>query len=497
MGNLNRILAVFILLLMTLPMTSLASCADGGSYHYPDASTPIIPTLAREDAQYATINFRNGYEKLILSIGVDSTELTQYNNFVWIFPVPASAEKVSNDVMVGTTLPMLGGHLLKNLLEQTVLKSFFWSSSSQFYPAPLSIMPLMPRDSGMQDRRTHSPDPMFFRGGSDYGYEIPDLPDVQVYDHVDRFGLSTEIVSAKNHASLTDYLSTLGLILPEAAGYILESYVTKEYSFSVSWINDTDEFVSEVPSVNGKYTLGVYLSFPTDRIFFPLKLTSVYGEQSIPILIQVMGEATIAPDQDFVNSRYFSVDYARTDRFSVKPPMLEFFEEQIGSIATIESTLGDPETSFEMNAVYTKVGISSPSYLFVEDLWFVEGAPAEVGVADFVVNEWPIITGLTIALISMLSSLLAGIIVYGRFSPSKREFAILGLANLLTIIGFIAISTRERIDQTYIDQSIIDRNVEEDRPNALPRPMIYFFIIFTVIFLFSDLLWYSFLLSII
>jgi len=38
--------------------------------------------------------------------------------------------------------------------------------------------------------------------------------------------------------------------------------------------------------------LGVSITFPTDKIYFPLKPTSVYGSQKVPIVIYVMGHVT-------------------------------------------------------------------------------------------------------------------------------------------------------------------------------------------------------------
>ena len=72
-------------------------------------------------------------------------------------------------------------------------------------------------------------------------------------------------------------------------------------------------------------------------------------------------------------------------------------------------------------------------------------------------------------------------------------FALLGLSNLLTVIGFIAVSARLRIDREFVDKSKIDKYIESDDPRPLPLPMVYFFVTFTAIFMEISLAWYGFL----
>jgi len=467
---------------MAIPVSS-----DGGSWSYvPD--TPLVAQVVREEAQYATINFEDGYEKMIIQITIDRYELISGENAVWIFPIPAPSDKVDLDVVQGMELPVFGGSLVRDLARQTVLKSFFWESSSQLYPSPWSIMPITPPSTGLYNRY-HHPDALLGGGGGYY-----DQPDVTVYQHLEKFGLATEILTADSSQSLYSYLESKSLLLPDDGKQILEEYVESNYSFSISWINDTQDFVANPYTYYDAFDLGVSLGFPTDRIFFPLKLTRVYGDQTIPIFLQIVDSAVTAPGQSILSDLNLSMDYARVNTFRIERPMFDFFSEQMVNAPVHEVEYDNAHDYSDINVMYTIVEISSPSALFTDDLWFIEGSTLSLDTHNFILNGWPIFTALLLIPISIMSSLVAGVLVYHRFSPSKKKFVLLGLANLLTVVGLIAVSTRLRVDREFIDKSKIDEFIESDNPRPLPLPRIYFFFAFTVIFMAISITSYEFLL---
>jgi hypothetical protein len=78
---------------------------------------------------------------------------------------------------------------------------------------------------------------------------------VTVYESIEKIGLTTELVSAVNGSSLTEYITSKGLNLPESSKSILDEYTGKEYSFVISWISDIEKFKQEQGRLFEKYTI--------------------------------------------------------------------------------------------------------------------------------------------------------------------------------------------------------------------------------------------------
>jgi hypothetical protein len=114
----------------------------------------------------------------------------------------------------------------------------------------------------------------YFDGGS--------AGEVIRYTAIDRVGLHTEVVSAKNEIDFIDYLRNHGFAIPEKAKPLYHDYINKDYSFVISWIADLPKFINE------KNLIGVKMRFPAEKIFFPLKPTAIYGDKKIPILLYIM-----------------------------------------------------------------------------------------------------------------------------------------------------------------------------------------------------------------
>ena len=92
-----------------------------------------------------------------------------------------------------------------------------------------------------------------------------------------------EVITAKDGQAIYNYFSRKGFNIKEGNISELNSYIGKDYSFIVSWI---------APGiVNGKTKRrrGIFINFPTSKIYYPLILTSAYGETKMPITIRVLG----------------------------------------------------------------------------------------------------------------------------------------------------------------------------------------------------------------
>jgi ribose/xylose/arabinose/galactoside ABC-type transport system permease subunit len=101
---------------------------------------------------------------------------------------------------------------------------------------------------------------------------------------------------------------------------------------------------------------------------------------------------------------------------------------------------------------YTKLEIYAPSKYFKEDLWFSEGAPAKVSYASgiyYAISEHTLISAiLLILVISAAAGAVAGLIVFREI----KKYALVGLANIFTIIGLaiaVAFTKTKRIDEIF------------------------------------------------
>jgi len=186
---------------------------------------------------------------------------------VWIFPVPSKPEKIEIDIL--KEFPSYGGYEVKSKAGYTIHEANFPMLMSQVYIAPGLIFWQMGTFGGS---------PGVNKGvGQDSG--------VTIHERIEKMGLTTELVTAEDEEEFNRYIQDKGLDLPGGSLSIMREYIGEEYSFVVSWISDVEEYRKEIQGD----ILAVRINFPTNRIYYPLKLTSIYGEKKIPVVIYVNG----------------------------------------------------------------------------------------------------------------------------------------------------------------------------------------------------------------
>ncbi len=258
-SKISLVLVLFILSsFVFIPPVS----ADGGMVIYdPDMFRWELQDM---NQQLCAINYENGFENMLLSVDVSDLH---GEKAVWIFPVPAKPDKTVIDIIKG--FPRLWGYDVKEKTDDTISDAFSVMRLSQVYTFPvfyqLSMM------SGIKEGIT-------------------------IHEHIEKMGLTTELVTAKDGNAFYNYLTNKDLELPSDLKSILDGYIGEEYSFVISWISGVEKFKQE-SAIRDRYSriinvVGVSITFPTDKIYFPLKPTSVYESQKIPILIYVMGHVT-------------------------------------------------------------------------------------------------------------------------------------------------------------------------------------------------------------
>ena len=363
--------------------------ADGGVVTYDSIKWRMV----LEANQKCVINHQNGVQKMI--IAVTTKEKLHAKKGVWIFPVPSEAKKVSIDIVKGfPEFTNYQDHIL-NHRSRSIERYIDYSLASQIYPRPLLEFLAIVFDAGVMSKASHNP-----------------LNDFQVYQSVEKMGLRTEIISAKTAEAFETYLKKCKLNLPPAFRKILEEYIGKGYSFVVSWINTEKETFYKKNSYS--IPISVFISFPTEEIYYPLKPTSIYREERVPALIFVVGHVYT----DFMAA---NIDYFYKKNYFPERTFANFFffKEKISPLK------------------WTRILINSYGEDFTEDLWCEPGSPPEIKVGILFYDYFWFFFFFVYILCSCIASFLAGQIILKDSQIKKYVFFLWGLFNLFTLIGFI------------------------------------------------------------
>ena len=397
--NKLKLSLLFVLLVLSLFIIIQQVSADG-FLHVSDQNN--VWRLVPEDQQLAAINYEKGIENLLISIGIPKNLTGE--RVVWIFPVPSSPDKVKIDILKG--YPRIYANSVYE--DYADVLGTVTSTMIVYSTFPLCIL------------FWWSFDYLSFRAPTNSG------SDVIVYEKIEKMGLTTELITTKDQASLSHYLQSKGLNLPPDSQSILEEYVGKNYSFVVSYINNLTQFEQEIhaeavpeetPRENRTIPLGVFVKFPTKKIYFPLKLTSIYGNRSIPISIDVMGYVTpkLYPGIKSAQVTYYTGWWYLSDELKM------LFN-------------GKEKTD---NLKYTTIDLNVPSKNFTDDLWIKNSTPVSISIKISLIRTSQVWGIILFILLSMLSSLFAGMISFRKNPLPKKKLLLFGLWNCLTFIGFL------------------------------------------------------------
>lgn len=403
------LLALCSVILCTAPFSALAD----GMVILPDPYSDRWDYTG-ETNQDAFISYENGVEKMILSIGLQNS-----GTAFWIFPLPAGPDKIVIDVI--NSLPNLSGENVSEKAKSNLLDIKKILQISQLYTIPFMTLYSYNYPAYSMDAT----------GIGIFNKTPGRESDVVVHEHLDKEGLTTEIITAKTASALYDYMKGKGLNINSGEIPVLKNYVGKNYSFVASWISQAP-YQSPVPEQGTGMPYynqdsyyyqasqkGVLVSFPTNRIYYPLLPTSVYGSKAVPATIRVFG--FVSPEIFKDIKGYTKVSYF-TDNYASLGSGLESF--YTGSLSNVK---------------YTKIEMNAPSKLLTDDLWMEKTAPFKAHFGFFVSKNLPALTIVLLALSSIIASALAGLLVF-KESRNKKGFikySLLGLSNLITIIGFI------------------------------------------------------------
>lgn len=356
-----------------------------------------------ESNQQAFINYDNGLQKMIISVGLESEKS---NGVVWLFPIPADPNKVAIDVV--KNLPRLSGEEISKKAKSNLDDTTEFLQMTQIYTIPFVRTSGTAGTKGLGD--LGAPESI------DRGVE----PDVVVYEHLEKEGITSEIITAKTATGLYNYLNNKGLKIESGSIPVLDNYIGKEYSFVASWISTSENVVS--------MQRGVFVTFPTKDIYYPMLPTSVYGSKTIPITIRVIGHVSPKVFQDIKS--YTKTEYYIDNYSSFADDLKKFYNGQT------------------QNVKYTKTEINAPSKFLTDDLWISNSAPIKTYYSTFFAKH-PVISAILLLIISsLITGVLVGWIIFKALRKNIFKLGLVGLSNCLSIFGLlittVLVSTREK-----------------------------------------------------
>ncbi|HUV61241.1 MAG TPA: hypothetical protein VMW71_03625 [Thermoplasmata archaeon] len=432
----TRLPIVVVAALFALPLAMPLASADGMMHYY--SSVYDDWNLSAEETQYGMINYVDGEERFMLTIRVDSESLDLADAAVWMFAIPADSDTIDIDLMPAVT--ELNGETVADLARKELCSNLLLGYGTQLYP--ILMLPLF----GAVDS------PLALSDG--YRGLLSTGGDVEVTQHVESSGLTAEVVSTTQADALESYLEDRELHLDDAADSLIAEYIGQDYSFIISWISDMEQFRDEGvlqydhSTESYYYELGLYSVFPTDRIFYPLRLTSIYGETVVPMMLQILGH--VEPDDS-------AFDYGKLGiavRHSVDDRYYIYVSQELSEFFTSDAQTIDPYGDFMLDVKYTEVVITAPSEQLEVDLWMVPTSSASLDVQQWIQENGFVTATMVIIVLSVMTGVIAGIIVFGQHRPVLWKFAALGLANLLTIIGLWLVARRLEIERTMTRSEI-------------------------------------------
>ncbi len=386
----------------------------------------VDPYAARWDfsdevRQNAFITYEEGNQEMLISVEYEEDE---GEGMIWLFPVPSDPNDITVDIL--KSVPDFRGEEISLTAEKNLDEVYRKISLTQFYPSFLNFI------SGSVSTSDSGPAP-FSRGLEETSAIWQ--PDVVVYEHIEKEGITTEVITARTAEGLFDYLDNKGLDLDENSIPVLSNYIGEDYSFVVSWLtkekyvfgssdmartstyfegyfeNDYGE------NVQGENEKGVLISFPTEDLYFPLMPTSVYGNKVIPASIRIGNYVTPRLPKEI--EEYSTVQYYVLDR-----------EDNLAKDSDVFNWVDD-------SMRYTKIDIEAPSNLFVQDLWMERKAPFKAEYTTFIVkNSW--FVAISVFLISSLvTGLFVGSLLFKNLRNDFKKLVLLSLSNCFTLVGLI------------------------------------------------------------
>ncbi len=391
---------ILTLLILFYPLTIIADgmIIKGG---------PMAGDYQRQSQQEGVIKYERGVQGMILSVDIEGAD----EDMVWIFPVPSLPDNVEVDI--STKRPTLDGKDLSIVSQELIKDSWTFLYASQLWPVVFDRIFVSPESLY---------DDVYWEGDLDIGRSY----DVEVHKHLEKEGMTLELLTSEHAEDLYNYLADHDLELEEKAKSLFDYYIGEEYSFVASWISSPEEIgIGE--------ERGILMQFPSEDIFYPLLLTSIYDQQRIPISVVVLNYGNPQVFWDIKNytevNHYIASQVTGLSRNSN-------FEAGVGIPKEHENFLGSEEDV----RGYTRININAPAKYFTRDLLINPRTPFLVSLFHFY-SANSILSFIALFLfISVVSGVAVSTVLFkNKLSIKERakRGMKLGALNIFSLLGTI------------------------------------------------------------
>lgn len=432
--------AAFHCLWVLVMVLSGSAFGDGMMYHEqekPDPNAQGRWALLPEDQQHCVITYKDGREHMSLAVA-PGTWPQAAGRALWLFPVPGTPDKIQ--IGIERSMPDWGGQEIlaparQRVDEMACILGVMQSpvAFSAYYAIREISKGLAAMGGAVVGDQSEESDSFISKSAS-----------VHVHQHVEDMGVTMELVTADHASALAQYAEIKKLSLPREAIRVLERYMDGKHAFVLTWISDPamlgrmavrktavqeysrhrfiddgdDDDVMVSPNVSAESlpVVSAAVSFPSERLYYPLMPTSVYGTRVVPASIKVEGFVTPRPGAGY--AKYVKMTYWYHDGSRQK---------------------------------HTRIEISAPSDTFTEDLW-MDIRPPLKAVLGFSIQQLSSVAlySILVLLLSMVASAVAASVVYRGQQPSLLKFALFGAANVLTFTGLSFLAVGTQIDRRYL-----------------------------------------------
>ena len=290
MIHMDKKIIVSLAIVLSLVCGPFMALADGIYIEpRPDGDVSTIS----EYGQQGFINYENGIEKLVVGVEVGKSNA----DGVWIIPVPSAPENIEVDV--ASDLPVFRGDDVISKMKLSLRDGLGQMAGlgllGQVWPLPiLFLYGITHMVMGVVESGSQS-------GTTDAGNNVT------VASHMEKNGLAVEVITAKDGQAIYDYLSRKNFNLKPGSIPQFDAYLNKDYSFAISWVTAGQNGTAS------KENRGIIVNFPTAKMYYPMVLTSAYGNATIPVVIRVLGHVT--PEIPAAIKNYTKIEYYSTTAY--------------------------------------------------------------------------------------------------------------------------------------------------------------------------------------
>ncbi len=352
----------------------------------------------RENEQRAAIAFHDNVQKMVLAINYHADEPEKS---LWIFPVAAPADAVKVDLV--DAFPLLGVFPMQYKAYRAVWIYGMMVRANQIYTVLESFMV-----------------PNFGEFGG-----------VNRYEEVEKHGIRAEVVAAESQQALARYLKAQWPHVDGADLSVFQPYFSEQYALVIAHIESASSLQKKIISKSREVPRHpcLYVEFPTDRIYYPLRPTAIYANKPdfghIPIQLYISGYVKPASNPYDEYMQLFHC-YTQDTRegiwgYGKAGPIPELFQAGLDDSGWLRFTY------MRMNP--------RPSRL-TEDLWFEPYHTKRLSYCERIIRLQEsylvkLIFVFTILLLSFIAGGIAGYLLTGEF----LIYGLIGTLNLLTLLA--------------------------------------------------------------